>query len=104
MTSSLSCCETAGITTRFLSHSIFQKLGGYTFAIYLWQEPVFRALILMSNCSDLDSKTGVMLFYITLMVICVAWTEIVETPLTMGIRKLVDPFLAEPIHKPSTKE
>lgn len=53
--SSVSCGRTAGIATRVLSHGVLSRLGEYSFAIYLFQEPCFRLLAAIQGCGEVRS-------------------------------------------------
>ena len=92
-TSALSCGTTAGITTRILRSPLLKTFGGYSFGIYLWQEPMFRLLAGTLGCKEISSREGVVFYIIMLLAYSVMWTDLVELPIVRSFRKLLQPCL-----------
>mmetsp|Transcript_3723 Transcript_3723/g.12509 ORF Transcript_3723/g.12509 Transcript_3723/m.12509 type:complete len:508 (+) Transcript_3723:47-1570(+) len=95
---SLSCGRRSGLVTRALRHPLLQRAGKYSFAVYLWQEPLFRALAGVvagdAGCRELADRQGLLLFLACLLAACIAWTELVEAPATRLLRRHVDRWTA----------
>ena len=92
-TSALSCGPTAGIATRILRSPLLKTFGGYSFGIYLWQEPMFRLLAGTLGCKEISSREGVVFYIIMLLAYSVMWTDLVELPIVRSFRKLLQPCL-----------